>query len=105
MEILFETPALAASIREGKTYKISDIIRAGKAAGMLTMDNSLRDFISEGVVEPLAAFDKAIDKDSMRNWLGLIRRAFHSGDRWVGGMPTERDAAHSSVGTLSTAGQ
>ncbi len=69
MEILFENPALTASIREGKTYKIPDIIRGGKSAGMVTMDDSLRDFVADGVVEPLAAFDKAIDKDGMRNWL------------------------------------
>ncbi|MDH3403977.1 MAG: PilT/PilU family type 4a pilus ATPase [Acidobacteriota bacterium] len=69
LEVLFATPALGAAIREGQTYKIRDIIRAGRAAGMVTMDDSLRDCISAGTVEPLAAFDKAIDKDGMRSWL------------------------------------
>ena len=39
------------------------------ASGMVTMDDSLREFVTEELVEPLDALDKAIDKDAMRSWL------------------------------------
>jgi twitching motility protein PilT len=69
LEILFGSPAVAASIREGQTYKIADIIRAGKSIGMATMDQSLKDLVDGGIVAPGAAYDRSIDKDSMRQWL------------------------------------
>jgi len=69
LEILFGSPAVSAAVREGKTYKIPDIVRTGRAQGMVTMDDSLRGFISDKRVEPLDALDKAIDKDGMRAWL------------------------------------
>jgi twitching motility protein PilT len=69
LEILFESPALAAAIREAQTYKIPDIIRTGRAAGMVTMDDSLRALVTDQLIEPLEALEKAIDKDSLRSWL------------------------------------
>jgi len=69
IEILFGSPAVASAVREGKTYKIPDIIRTGRAHGMVTMDDTLRAFVTDESVEPLDALDKAIDKDAMRAWL------------------------------------
>lgn len=69
LEILFDSPALASAIRESKTYKIPDIIRSGRGLGMATMDDALREFVSDELVEPLDALEKAVDKDSMRTWL------------------------------------
>jgi twitching motility protein PilT len=69
LEILFANPAVSAAIRELQTYKITDIIRGGRSAGMTTMDQSLRDLVAAEVIDPAAAYDKAIDKDSIRQWL------------------------------------
>jgi len=69
LEILFDCPALTSAIRESQTYKIPDIIRGGHSAGMLSMDDALRDFVSEEIIEPGSAIDKAINKEGMRTWL------------------------------------
>lgn len=69
VEVLFGTPALSAIIREGKTHQIGGLIQQGRAAGMVTMDESLRALVEGDVIEPHAALEKAIDKDEMRKWL------------------------------------
>ena len=33
------------------------------------MDDSLRKLVDQDVIEPLAALEKALDKDQMRTWL------------------------------------
>ncbi|MCP4658157.1 MAG: PilT/PilU family type 4a pilus ATPase [bacterium] len=69
LEILFSTPALASSIREGKTYQIPDIIAGGKNQGMVAMDDSLKAMVEDDVIEPNEALEKALSKDMMRKWL------------------------------------
>ena len=69
IEVLLSTPALASCIREGKSHQIPDIISSGKRLGMLAMDDSLRDLVRSGTIDPQRALEKAIDKDSMRRWL------------------------------------
>lgn len=69
LEILFSSPAVSAALREGQTFKITDVIRGGKSVGMTTMDQSLRDLVEADTIDAAAAYDKAIDKDGMRQWL------------------------------------
>jgi twitching motility protein PilT len=69
IEVLFGTGALSSLIREGKTHLIPGVIMQGKAAGMMSMDESLRGLVVGGLIEPLAALEKALDKDEMRKWL------------------------------------
>ncbi len=69
LEILFHSAALSQAIRAGQTYKIPDIIRSGRGEGMTTMDDSLKKLVSDDLVEPLSALDKAIDKDHFRRFL------------------------------------
>ena len=68
-EILFSNHALAAMIREGKTFQIPGIIEGGKADGMVGMDESLQRLVEEGTVDSIEALEKAVDKDMFRDWL------------------------------------
>ena len=69
VELMFGSSALSSLIREGKTHQISSYVKQGKALGMIAMDHSLRKLVEDDTVEADAALEKALDKDSMRNWL------------------------------------
>ena len=60
-EIMIGTPAIRNLIREAKVPQIYGMIQTGKEAGMATMDQSLEDLVSRGVVDrevarPLAVY-------------------------------------------------
>lgn len=69
IEVLFGTPALTSLIREGKTHQINGLIQQGKSVGMISMDDSLRSLVERDVIEAHGALEKALDKETMRNWL------------------------------------
>ncbi len=69
VEVMFGAPALSALIREGKTHQISNFIGQGKSRGMVGMDDSLKKLVEEGLIDPGAALEKALDKDVIRKWL------------------------------------
>jgi twitching motility protein PilT len=68
-EILFSTPACAAIIREGATQKLYDVITTGKELGMQFMDQAIKEKLMAGLVSPLEAYMKAIDKNSFKQFL------------------------------------
>jgi len=68
-EIMFATPAVSAIIREGKTQKLFDVITGGKAEGMQFMDESIWSKLREGMISPLEAYMKAIDKTRFKKFL------------------------------------
>lgn len=61
-EILISSTALASMIREGKINQISSFIQTGTSIGMQTMDQHLKQLITEGKITKEAAYEKAIDK-------------------------------------------
>jgi twitching motility protein PilT len=61
-ELLFGSPALSNLIREGKTYQITNLIQTGRRQGMMTMDDSLKKMVQQGIIAREAAYEKAIDK-------------------------------------------
>ncbi len=65
-EILVATPAVSAVIREGATQKLYDIITGGKEYGMQFMDDAIWEKLVGGMVSPLEAYMKAIDKSRFR---------------------------------------
>jgi len=69
VELMFGAPALASLIREGKTHQIPNYIAQGRKTGMITMDESLMHLVDDDVVDGTAALEKALDKDTLRNWL------------------------------------
>jgi twitching motility protein PilT len=62
-EILIGSPALAAMIRENKTFQIPSLMQAGQAQGMQTMDMALERHVREKTISPEVALEKAVDKE------------------------------------------
>ena len=66
-EILVVTPAIAAIIREGKTHQIYSAIQTGGREGMVTMEQSLNELITTGLVNLEDALSKANHPQELRN--------------------------------------
>ena len=66
MEILVNTPAVAATIRDGKTFMLNGIMQTGKSVGMITMDDSLRTLYSNGIISREECETRAEDKAVMK---------------------------------------
>jgi twitching motility protein PilT len=69
VELMFANQALAAMIREGKTFQVPSVIAGGKAEGMVAMDEALRALVEQDAVDGLDALEKALEKDAFRDWL------------------------------------
>lgn len=54
-EILVNTPAVANLIRTEKTHQIKNVMQTGRSQGMHTLDMSIREYLSQGLIEPSAA--------------------------------------------------
>ncbi|MDH6371015.1 twitching motility protein PilT [Paenibacillus sp. PastF-3] len=50
-EILVNTPAVANLIRTEKTHQIKNVMQTGRAQGMHTLDMSIRDYLSQGLID------------------------------------------------------
>jgi twitching motility protein PilT len=68
MELLVNTPAVAATIRDGKTFMLNGIMQTGKSVGMITMDDSLRSLYSQGIISREECETRAEDKPIMRSF-------------------------------------
>lgn len=66
LELLVNTPAVAATIRDGKTYMLNGIMQTGKNIGMITMDDSLRSLYSSNLISREECESRAEDKVVMR---------------------------------------
>jgi twitching motility protein PilT len=53
-EILVNTPAVANLIRTEKTHQIKNVMQTGRAQGMHTLDMSIRDYLSQGLIDSTA---------------------------------------------------
>jgi twitching motility protein PilT len=56
------TPAIRNLIREAKVPQIYGMIQTGREAGMITMDQSLENLVSQGVVDRETALALAVDQ-------------------------------------------
>lgn len=65
LELLMNTPAVANCIREGKTFMLPGIMQTGKAVGMITMDDSLKDLYNRGQISQQEALSRCFDKTNM----------------------------------------
>ena len=72
LEILIATQPVSNLIREGKTFQIPSIMQVGKAAGMVTLNDSLIDLVNKKLVAPDEALAKAVDKAGFE---ALLKRA------------------------------
>ena len=69
-EILVVNTAAASIIREGATQKLQDVLISGKGEGMQFMDDAIWSVMQQGMVSPVEAYMKAIDKNRFRMFLG-----------------------------------
>ena len=72
-EILIGSSAVAAMIREGKTFQIASVMQGGQAVGMQTMDMALERLLASGTIAPEAALEKASDKESFAKVVARFR--------------------------------
>jgi twitching motility protein PilT len=68
LELLVNTPAVAHCIREGKTYMLPGVMQTGKNVGMITMDDSLRNLYSQGLISREECESRAEDKILMKKF-------------------------------------
>ncbi|MGJ8676309.1 MAG: type IV pilus twitching motility protein PilT [Akkermansiaceae bacterium] len=69
VELLVNTPAVASNIREGKTYMLPGVMQTGKNVGMITMDDSLRELYTKGLISQDELMFRSEDKTQMRIFL------------------------------------
>ena len=68
-EIMVKTDAIAAKIRENKTFQIVSDIETGGARGMRTLDADLLALVQQGKIAPEEALVHCQDHEMMRNRL------------------------------------
>ncbi len=68
LELLVNTPAVAATVRDGKTFMLPGIMQTGKNVGMITMDESLRNLYVKGLISQEEALFRAEDKVQMKSF-------------------------------------
>ena len=65
LEILLANAAVSSQIREGKTHQIVNAMQTGGKLGMRLLNDSLFELVQEGLVAPVEAYRKAVDKDGL----------------------------------------
>ncbi len=71
IELLVNTPAVANCIREGKTFMLPGIMQTGRAVGMITMDDALKNLYERDIISAEDCLFRAIDQDQMRKDLKM----------------------------------
>lgn len=67
LELLVNTPAVSALIRDGKTFMLPGVMQTGKNVGMIMMDDSLANLYREGLISKEEAIGRAIDPATLRS--------------------------------------
>ncbi|MGA9752134.1 MAG: type IV pilus twitching motility protein PilT [Acidobacteriota bacterium] len=65
-EILLVSSAISNLIREGKTFQIASLMQTQRAAGNVTMNDSLVDLVKRGLIAPEEAYVKSSDKIGLK---------------------------------------
>jgi twitching motility protein PilT len=68
-EILIANKAVANLIRERKTFQLLSLMQTGRSQGMRTLNDALAELVRKGLVEPMEAYLKAVDKSELRTVL------------------------------------
>ena len=69
LEVLIVTPAISNLIREGKVFQIPSAMQTGKNLGMVMLNDALFEHVKSGMVEPMDAYIKAVDKTAFETML------------------------------------
>lgn len=70
LELLVNTPAVSALIREGKTFMLPGVMQTGKKIGMIMMDDALINLYNAGKITREEALGRAIDPPTLRAAIG-----------------------------------
>src|SRR4051812_38070536 len=74
IEVMLNSPAIAANIRDGKTFMIPGTMQTGKSVGMITMDESLRNLYTAGIISHEETYGRCEDKQNMKIFLAQNKR-------------------------------
>jgi hypothetical protein len=85
LEILIGNSAVASNIREGKTHQLPSVMQTGIKQGMKLLNDSLMEHVKNGVVEPLEAYIKSVDKGDMAAKLSGAGHHIDVGEEGGGG--------------------
>lgn len=72
-EILIGSPAVSAMIREGKTAQLTNVMQAGQAQGMQTLDLALERLLTQRRITAEDALDRAVDREAFAQVLARVR--------------------------------
>ncbi|MFN8587745.1 MAG: PilT/PilU family type 4a pilus ATPase [Candidatus Eisenbacteria bacterium] len=61
-EVLVNTAAVSAMIRQGGAHKLASAIQSGQRAGMQSLDSQLQDLVRREVISGEEAYDHALDR-------------------------------------------
>ena len=65
LEVLIVNSAVAALIRDGKTFQIPSVMQVARGKGMIMMNDSLFEHVQNDIVDPVEAYIKSVDKDDL----------------------------------------
>jgi twitching motility protein PilT len=68
-EILISNSAVSSIIREGAAEKLTDVLISGKGEGMQFMDDAIQSLLDQGIITPMEAYMKGIDKQRFAKFL------------------------------------
>ncbi|MCB1205322.1 MAG: Flp pilus assembly complex ATPase component TadA, partial [Verrucomicrobiae bacterium] len=70
LELLVNTPAVSALVREGKTFMLPGVMQTGKNVGMIMMDDALAKLYKDGIISREEAMGRAIDPGTLKANIG-----------------------------------
>jgi len=70
LELLVNTPAVSALVREGKTFMLPGVMQTGKNVGMIMMDDALAKLHKDGLISKEEALGRAVDRSTLKANLG-----------------------------------
>ena len=72
-EILIGSPAVAALIREGKASQLTNVMQAGQASGMQTLDLALERLVTQNRISAEDAIYRAVDREQFAQVIARLR--------------------------------
>ena len=71
LELMYNTDAISAMIRDGKIFQIPTAIQTGKNLGMFTLDQDLARLVRSGKITDSVAISKCQDINEYKRFLGV----------------------------------
>ncbi len=72
-EILIGSPAVTGMVRESKTAQLANVMQAGQAQGMQTMDMGLERLLTQSRISAEDALDRAVDREQFAQVIARVR--------------------------------